>query len=129
MALRLYFDSALNNVVESEEFTTGEEDIVKEAIQSGNDIEDILSLYVASTDTNLTYENVSITQTESEIGDVNIQYRESGSTTWEDVLNLANGDYSTPLEIERKVSVSNVEEVINRTDIRHTIQFDKYSKG
>lgn len=57
MALRLYFDSGTTN-----EITDSNPDELKQAIQSGNDITDEIQLYIKSDDSNLTYENISITQ-------------------------------------------------------------------
>lgn len=130
MALRLYFDEDLSEPMEAEEISEGEPDKTKEAVQSGEDINEEVVLYLASDDTDLTYENISIEQHNN--GDVDIEYAEDDNgnpDTYSDPLSLDDGDYSSAIKIHRKATVNDVTEAFRNESIRHRIIADEYVKG
>ena len=133
MSLRLFFDENMENPVAAEEFEDGEPDEVKDAVQSGETLTDETVLYLGSTDTTLTYENITIEQIEgTSDNDVNVEYAEDDGAgnpdTYSDPLNLPDGDYDTPVPIHRKAEAPNVTNAFNRDDIRHRKNFDEFKK-
>ncbi|MFW6029834.1 MAG: hypothetical protein ACOCRO_06225, partial [Halanaerobiales bacterium] len=78
MSLRLYFDSGLTEPVQLENDTEGEPDEVREAVEEGGNIENVVSLYLATDDEDLTYEEIEMTSEEdpdSEDKSVTVDYR------------------------------------------------------
>jgi len=131
MALQLYHDSGGTNLIES-----GDEDIYRNAVSSSNTAVDEKIIYVGSDDTNLTYENITIDAINDEdsasvSGEIDVTYAVDNSGTagtYQDVLTLSDGDFSTPVPVWRKVTAPNVTSAFKRTDIQHELNFDEYVK-
>lgn len=125
--LRLYHDPE-----GVEEVTEVNPDHFRKAVREGGTLEDITELYLLSDDEGLTYENISIQavgdeDTASESGHIDISYSLDG-VTFNDPLELPDGDYTTAQKIYRKAVAPNVGAAFKRTDILHEWEFDEYVK-
>lgn len=125
--LRLYHDEA-----GLREITQNDPDLIKDAVFGVGNLTKISELYVKSDDANLTYENISLTaigdeNTASQSGEVDITYS-LDNKTFEQVLALPDGDYTTALKVYRKVFAPNVNAAFKRLDIQHELSFDEYVK-
>jgi len=129
MALKLYFDAELNNPVQIDGELEGEPDETKQAVEEGNNVEEVVSLFLASDDTTLTYESIVLSQHDTNGEGVVIEYREATDTTWEDPLTLADGDYGTALEIERRVFKENLTAAIYVDTNYHRLQYEEFAKA
>lgn len=134
MAIRLYHDSDA-----TDEITSSNPDHVRQAVLEGEDSEEISPIYLESDDSNLTYENVSISQegsaSGSEFDDIIVDYAENesdfdgmavGDST---TLDLSDGDYDTAVEVFRRITATNVTDAFNsEEEIYHRVQRDDYVK-
>ena len=126
MSLKLYFDSAGTEPIQSSLDTGASPDTIREAVESGNNVEDIRTIYLKSANTDLTYENIQLTWAETETNGVIVEYRLAGDTTWVSSLSLSNGAYTTEEAIERRIFAENITEATYRDDITHRLSFDEY---
>ncbi len=125
--LRLYHDPE-----GVEEVTEQNPDHFRKAVTEGGTLEDITELYLLTDDAGLTYENVSIQAVGDEddaedSGEIDISYSLDG-VTFDDPLDLPDGDYAEARKIYRKAVAPNVESAFKRTDIMHEWKFDEYVK-
>lgn len=129
MSIEMYHDSAA-----AEPITENDPDFLRQAVESGETMENIKPLYLESDDTTLEYENVSVEKIESEMNEIHVDYAESEAdfdtidAGTQENLSLSNGDYDTIVEIFRRVTAQNVTEAFKRDDIYHRVNFDEYVK-
>jgi len=125
MALRLYHDADA-----TQEITLANPDEVRVAVEAGQDLEDIEQLYLASDDTSLTYENISITKVSDGLTPaVVIEYAldDAGSPgVWQTTLNVPDGAYIDSEIIWRRAFKADVQEAFTREDIAHEVTADEY---
>lgn len=126
MALVMYHDSDCNEPIDE-----SNPDYVKEAVQQGSDFEDEKEFWIKSDDEDLTYENVELTasgDTDSpSSGQVDIKYSKDDGETYEDTVDLEDGDYQTAVSIYRKVYSPDVQEAFNESSIKHQINADEFA--
>lgn len=128
--LKLYHDSSLSNPIQSDEDPEADPDEVRTAVEAGQDVEEIDTIYLGSADEDKTYEDISL-EMHSENGDgVIIDYREAGSTTWEDPLSIPDGGYreseGNVMSIERRVRRDNLTEAQYTDTVKHRLVFSEY---
>jgi len=126
MALRLYHDDQAAN-----EITALNPDTIEEAVPVGEDLDDQKQIYLASDDSNLTYENISITKASDSLPPtVVLEYAAddngSPSLPWQTTLTPPNGNYITPVPIWRRVFKADVQEAFTRDDINHEVTADEF---
>ena len=108
-------------------------DDIKQAVPEGYDLENTISLYIASTDEEKMYANISVEKFEEpEEGEkeVTVEYSIDNGDTWSGSINLEDGAYRDSendiKEILRRVTVTNILEAFYRNDIRHKMQVDEF---
>ena len=129
MALRLYFDAAA-----TQEITTQSPDTVRKAVPAGQTMTDERAIYIKSDDPALTYENIVLdgvgdADGATQSGQVDVLYApDNGGTpgTYVQTLTLANGAYTTPVRVWRKVVAPNVQAAFRVTTIQHSLSWDEY---
>jgi len=126
MSLKLYFDSEGTEPIQSPLDSNAYPDTIREAVESGETVTDVTTIYLMSSNTDLTYENITLTSYETETNGVTVEYRLEGDTTWQASLTITDGNYTTSQEIERRVQAENVQEAFFRDDIKHRLSFDEY---
>lgn len=126
MSLKLYFDSEGEEPIQSPLDSSAYPDKIRQAVESGETVTDVTTIYLMSSNTDLTYENITLTSYETETNGVTVEYRLEGDTTWQASLTITDGDYTTSQGIERRVQAENVQEAFFRDDIKHRLSFDEY---
>ncbi len=126
MALRLYHDEAGN-----QEITAEDKDTVEGAVVSGQTLTDEEVLWLKSDDANLTYENITITSTNTP-GEppVTVEYAlDDGAgnpVTYADPLTVSDGAYTSAIKIHRKAVSENITGAFVRTNIEHEVKADEF---
>ena len=128
MSLIMYHDSNA-----TEEITNDNPDQIRESVPQGGSLEDITSLYLKSNNTDFEYENVSLEKIEGQGNTIYVDYNDTADFSnievgSQETLDLDNGDYDTPIEFYRRVTVQDVTDAFKREDIEHRVNFDEYVK-
>lgn len=127
MSLKLFLD---NEGVKGSEIAPINPDIARGAEEFGNPFIEEKRLWVETGDTDLIYENITITKEELSTGKaIDIEYAlESDGVvgTYVSELSIADGKYLTAYPIWRKVTVANITEAFIREDLRHRIKADEF---
>ena len=125
MALRLYLTESEADLIEE-----GNEDEVREAVESGATLTDETVIYIKSDNTDLTYENITIAMEETETNGVVVEYALDDGVgdpvTYADPLTVPDGAYTSFTPIHRRAVAANVTEAFKRTDIKHKVTADEY---
>lgn len=130
MALKFFHDANATEPIDEQN-----PDIVHEPVDAGGTLLNEKKLYLASTNALLAYENLTI---RGEVIDVipeeasgiivSVMYAldNNGSPgTYEEELELPDGDYQTPLPVWRRVYVQNVDQAFKAT-IEHIVPHVEY---
>lgn len=130
MALQLFHDPEATEPIDEQN-----PDIVQEPVDAGGTMLNENKMYLASTNPLLTYEDLSISGQVLDIIPpeasgiiVSVMYAldDNGSPgTYEEELELPDGDYQTPLVIWRRVYVQNVDHAFKAT-IEHIVPHIEY---
>jgi hypothetical protein len=126
MAIKMFHDSAC-----TQEVTAANPDLLRQAVESGEDLTEDREFWLRSDDNTLTYENITITASGDSnsptTGEVDIKYSLSNEN-YEDEISLPNSDFSDPVKIWRRVHSPNVTFAFNVTTIAHKITAEEYLK-
>lgn len=132
MALHFYHDSAGTTEID---FTNVDHE--READVQGSTVVLEKKIYIGSDDSNLTYENVTVSTINdndgaTQSGQVDILYAlDSGGSpgTYQQSLDVPNGDFDPPVAIWRKMVAPNIQEAFTVNFIEHHIEnYDEYVK-
>lgn len=127
MYLSLYFDEELKREVCSNLNPDGERDVLKKALQKGEDSVDIQPLFIAcKNNENFIFEDIKLKA--ADISFIDIKYRFPNQDEWKEEVVFDDGKYQEPVEIERRLVVEDLQECIAYSGIFHILESKKFKE-